>query len=283
MTETVQFVAADGTVLGLNGPTYTLLDRIGWWAPPQRLYTEALPGVAGSRRIGTVIRERSVGVSVAVKAASWDALQALLTTTLAAFRQGGYFESAVNGRTRRLGVAYSSSAETPARVGTTWATVAPTFTAPDPYWYDPAEQQGAINLAGAVAGLRFPLRVPLFGGVPNSAAQGLLVAGSAPTPWRMTVLGPLTRLILLKSATGEVLDLTYTVPSGQQVLIDTAVGARKVVLDTGQTQEAISHLLSSVSTFWWLEAGANPVVARVQGGSGTQVVFRWNNRDWTPG
>jgi hypothetical protein len=277
--ESVQYIAADGTTLALTdyGGPYYLTRRRGFDAPPVDLMTERIPDLAGARQLGAPVRERTVALSIDVDAASWEASRDRLGTLVDLFMQGGTLEVAANGRTRRLDVLYAGGLDGdtgyrgPARF-----TVVPEFRALWPYWYDVAEQSQTVAMALAGAGVAFPITFPFFFEATGTARQFTLTGGAVAGPFAVEITGPLGRVQLARLDTNEVLDLTYPLGTGQTLRINTAVGERRALVDTGAGILVARGALSTDSVFWQLGPGATPC-ALVIDQANRQATFTWRN------
>lgn len=287
MAEVLTFHGQDGSSLVLNDHVTCLLRaRRGFNAPPVQLFSERIPGAHGARYTGTVVRERllswimevnPVGLGLPLDFVGAERAEHEVCQRLA---QNGYLESVANGVARRLDVHYAGGLEdtdTGRRRGD-FPVLAPEYRALAPYWYDPTEQSYPLPLATAPTGVALPLVLPAFFGVAGQSARVTLLAGDAPGPWRVEVLGPLTRLQLaqLTPATGAQLELSYSVPAGALVRLDTALGQRRVLLDTPSGITNISHGLSAASEYFELAAGDNVLSVQVTGGNNANLItFRW--------
>jgi hypothetical protein len=277
VAEQVRFIARDGTTLLLSDPAaYLLKSRRGWDMPPVEAHVERIPDLAGGRYTGTSVRERSLGLAVEVGGATWEAARAAVGAALGAFWQGGVLEVIANGHARRLDVAYAGGAEgdTGARRGTAF-TLVPEFKAAAPYWYDATQAVQVVDLALATTGVAFPLSFPVFFGTAGVSAAFTLQGGDAPSPWAATIQGPLTRVQLTRTDTGDTLDITTTVHAGELLLLSSAPGQRRPRIDTSAGIQDVPGGASATSTWWLVGPGATPCMLVVTGTSGRQATIRW--------
>jgi hypothetical protein len=287
--ETLSYVAADGTTLNLTDyTTYFLRSRRGFAVPPQQLFHERIPGAVGARNTGVAVRERLVSMAIVVRATGHDDALAQERIAVNALTQDGYLESVVNGVTRRLDVAYRGGLEgdTASRQGGAngWPVLIPEYVAGQPYWYDPAPQQSVIDLSLAPAGITWPVTFPIFFPEVGVADSRVLTAGDAGGPWTATVTGPFTRVELMRLNSSDTLDLTWPVLVGEVARFNTGLGQRRVTVETAAGAVNATSGLSTDSSFWQLDPGANTVAVRVTGGNGaTQIVWEYSAYYLAPG
>lgn len=153
------------------------------------------------------------------------------------------------------------------------------FECTDPRIYD-ATSAGSLLLAlpapGSTGGFVAPITFPYAatgGSGAASPSDGVAVnAGRVESPWTATItattdiVGP--KLIL--ADTGEFVELTGTVPAGQQLVLDG--GSRSIRL-AGSPRPS---WLSFPSKWWLLPAGSSTVRFRAVSGSGS-AVLEWGS------
>jgi hypothetical protein len=106
--------------------------------------------------------------------------------------------------------------------------------APDPTWYDPNGYNVAFGVVSA-SGFTVPMSVPTSVGR-STIGQTVSIdyTGSWDSYPIITVVGPVTNLVITNDTTGDVLDFTgYTINAGTTVTIDTRYGFKSVISDAG--------------------------------------------------
>lgn len=291
MAESLAFVGTDGSVVPLTTYSATsgnvfVTARRGFSAAPIELQTERLPNAPGTRYTGMVVRERVVAVSVQVVGDSWDDALDKGRETVNHLAQSGYFESSANGATRRLDVHYRGGLEgdSASRAGY-WMPAVVEYLAPSPYWYDPVEQGGTIDMSAVASGVGFPITFPLFFPVAGESTQFSVTAGDVAGPWRATIVGPLTGTKLMRLDTNEVLNISgLALGAGQTLHLNTAPGQHRVQYDDGFALRRVpGNLIAPDSRFWQLKGGLNQLAVVVSGGATATVGFYWHNRYQAPG
>jgi hypothetical protein len=280
MADSITFVGADARSITFDTSTYLLMDWLGVYAPPVQVYSERLPTIPGARLVGTVVRDRAVSLSVKAQASSWAIAQTRWSTLVATLGQDGYLEATTGSTTRRLDLVYSGGLEGNGEGRNDalfWVSAVPQYRAVSPYWYDPLPVSTAASLGGGT-GVTFPLQFPMFFAVPNTAAQIVLTTGTAPTPWAFHATGPFSRIVVTDQTTGEVLDFTLAVAAGQQIAWDTAVGQRRVLLDTGAQVQNVTYALSALSSFWYLRPGINTLTVTLTGATNPNATVTYSPR-----
>lgn len=151
-----------------------------------------------------------------------------------------------------------------------WQHVIVDFVAPDPCWY--AYPTTEMHLAGLSGGAVFPAEFPI-----EFATQGATRVvenlGGIPAPIRISIAGPITNPVLENLTTGQKLELTLDVASGESVEIDTTYGAlycRHIATDGTQTN-AMPYL-SDDSEFWQIEPGENVITYSATSGSAEVMI-----------
>ena len=275
--ESLYFIAADGSgsVDLTDYTTYFLQSRKGFSAPPVQHFSERFPGAAGARAVGTITRERTISFALAIKAAGHEDALLKERTAILVLRQNGYLYSWANSRARRLDVEYRGGLEgdTAGRLGGPGGIpiLVPEYVALQPYWTDPNPTTRSLDLA--VSGSpTFPVTFPIYFSGGGGSGSIVLTAGEAASPWLVRIPGPLTLARVVRVSDGAKIEVAQSVGFGQQLLIDTAIGQRRVLLDTNAGVQNATHALSADSVFWDLLPGANNVGVYLEGSSGSTVV-----------
>lgn len=170
----------------------------------------------------------------------------------------------VKGRPRR-------STADPSNFHNGWAPAAVQFLVTDPVWYSAALHVQAMNLSTAPSGRGFNKSFDYgWGGTATAGAYTITNAGGTGTKPTLTLAGPLTNPVLTNETTGETLELTYTLGSGETLTID--FDAATIYLDG----TASRYYAKTGGTFWELAAGDNNVRFSAQSGSGT-ATLEWRD------
>jgi hypothetical protein len=170
----------------------------------------------------------------------------------------------VKGRPRR------SSAD-PSNFHNGWAPASVQFLVTDPTWYSSTLHSQAMNLSAAPSGRGFNKSFDYgWGGTATAGAYTITNLGAAPTKPVLTLVGPLTNPTLTNETTGEELELTYTLGSGEILEVD--FDAATILLNG----TASRYYAKTGGFFWELVAGANTVRFSAQSGSGT-ATLEWRD------
>jgi hypothetical protein len=161
------------------------------------------------------------------------------------------------------------------------------FIAHDPMYYDPTEasvvflagepEEGAF---GSSPSLEFPVTFPVtFVGLDEETT--INYEGSYSEFPRIVLTGPFEVARIENTATGEVLTLTYSLPAGRTVTIDTSYGHKTVLLDDGTSLLGYLSSNSDLGSFHIATSngGVNALVASVEGGnSDSRIQLNYNTR-----
>lgn len=148
-----------------------------------------------------------------------------------------------------------------------WCPAAGQFYASDPLWYSSALQSGVMNLSVAPSGRGFNKSFDYgWGGTATAGVLTAVNSGNAPTLPVFTLTGPLTNVTLLNETTGQSLTLTYTLGSGETLVVD----FREATIKLGGT--ASRYSAKTGGTFWEIAAGTNTLRFQAQSGSGTATI-----------
>lgn len=281
--EAVRFIGDDGTQLVLtNYTTVFLQTRRGWAAPPVDPSVQSMPGVPGGLYTGSRTRERKLSFVLLLAANDWQAGLAVQESVVNTLAQNGILESQRStGITRRLKVQFAGGldGDSAARQGS-WLKIIPEYVAADPYWYNPVQQIGDLDTVALGAGMSFPRAYPLYWSIAGaSCGAAVTTDGNVPAPWILEAAGPFTRLTFRHLSSQAVLDITYTVGSGETLIIDTSLGEHRLVLDRPSGRKEVTTGLSALSNFWALQPGLNRVAIKFYNGNGaSRATLRWNDR-----
>lgn len=150
------------------------------------------------------------------------------------------------------------------------------FFCPSPFWRDPQDSFATFNTEGGfVFPLAYPLEMPL-----GTATIDIHNKGDVSTPFLLRVFGELTTFRIRNLTSGEVLEVTGTIPAGERIEVNTAFGNKTVFrYDAGENRfNEMDRLSIGVSTFWQLLPGTNTVRFEADANvSGSAQIF-WRNR-----
>jgi hypothetical protein len=264
-----------------NGAAGTILvsEREHFAMPPIEHNADVVPFQAGALLRSTRVGVRELDLNMVAIATGIPQLRAQLRSLIRAFnplKGPGVLRVACDTGTRELTARYSGGlelAESSEQGGRVWQKFVLTLIAHDPFWR--AADQVAQSWAMADPDLAFFPFFPL-----HLSASAVLGASSIDNPgdvsaWPLwTVRGPADELRLTNTTTGAVLNWTGSLAAGQEMVIDTRLGAKSVTDDSGANR--YSGLVAG-SSLWALEPGVNDVELTVAGaGTATrlELVFR---------
>ena len=136
----------------------------------------------------------------------------------------------------------------------------------DPRWYSDDLHSQGMSLGSATTGRSYPRSYDFgYGGTATSGAASIVNAGNFITQPTLRLDGPLTNVTLTNETTGESLVITYTLGSGEYLLVDFAA---KTVLLNGTA----SRYYAKSGTWWALRPGSNSIRFAASSGSGTATL-----------
>lgn len=253
------YVRADGVEVPLteHPALETVRGMTGRLLPPLAFTEDPVPGGAGSRTRSVRDLPRELGIPVTIRGDSRDDLRAnlrSLASDLYAGRGDGVLRiTAPSGDVREVTGRFVSGLEG-AEASPVLDKAALVFRAPDPYWQDGETISVSYSLGSPTPFFPFfPLTL-----APETVFGTTTVDNDGDVPaWPVwTIVGPGTSVVLSNDTTGESLTLTYTLASGEAVVIDTRPGAKTVTLDDGSN---LYGSLDNTSTMWALAEGSNTV------------------------
>ena len=156
--------------------------------------------------------------------------------------------------------------------------------APDPTFYDPIQQTVNFTLSAGGSPTTIPLAVPMtVGSLSVNQTIAVNYAGTFQTNPILTIIGPLTNLVITNLTTNEKLDFTGTAITGTWT-IDTRYGYKTVKDGSGANQIATLSDDSSLATFHLdidptAPGGANNIkVVGTAASAVTQIYLSYFNR-----
>jgi phage-related protein len=149
------------------------------------------------------------------------------------------------------------------------------FCCNQPMWQSFIEYSTVI--VGLTGGLQFPLSFPI-----NFAttADNMVINndGDTKTPLRIEFRGPATGCRITKIGTGEYVDVTYTLLTGEKLIIDTdPVQISVSFVDASGVVTSAFNKINPLSTFFQLTTGINTISFTTATGS-PEVYLYWRIR-----
>lgn len=285
MSETFEWIDADGTSLTISGPgvtTYQVdMPASGRYMPKIRVQADGVPGQPGGRlrRADHDVRDFVLPLSIA--ATSESNLRTLLRDLMhrmdPARGQGRIRVTSPVGDQREITCLYAAGLEGDEKeesTGPQFQAFPLAFTAYDPYWYATSFTSKSFSVT----------TVPNFFPLPplHLTASELVVddtvtnSGDVETWPVWTITGPGTDISLTNLTTSHTLSFTTTLGAGEAITVDTSPGVKSVTLDDGTN---VYQLVDwTVSSLWSLAQGMNAVRLDMSGitagVSGLQVSYK---------
>lgn len=296
LNERLVYLRPTGVRYNLHAPpSSVVLQQEGFGAPPIEYVTDRAPFQHGDTVRSFHLASRPVQLVIlqnfCSRADYWDGRARLLDTLrpnrITDFNNPGKLRYYLaNGETRQLDVMPEAGPGfAPAQQGwRAWSfTETLRFTAHDPAWYDPT-QQNVVFTAEATAAdqLVFPATFPItfysFGGSAAIQYEGTWV--EYPT---LVLTGPIQSPLITNSATGDSIQLGYNISTGETVTI-TLRGVKSIVNQAGTNLLNYLTSDSDLTTFGLYPdpVATNGVNTISVSGSGTDnnstVTIRYYNR-----
>lgn len=273
MSETVEWIDADGVSLTISGPgviTYGVDEPLsGRWMPKIRVQSDGVPGRPGGvfRRADHDVREFVLSLSVA---ASNDAtLRPLLRDLMRRMNptrgQGKIRVTSPVGDQREITCLYTAGLEGEEKEevsGPGFQAYPIAFQAFDPYWYDTSPTSKTFTVT-TVPNF-FPLP-PIHLTSSNLVVDDTVTNNGDEETWPVwTITGPGTDIRLVNLTTSKVLDFgVNALGAGEVITVDTRPNIKSVTLDDGTS--LYSWVDWTQSQFWPLEVGINAVRLEMSG------------------
>ena len=159
--------------------------------------------------------------------------------------------------------------------GVTWQTALITLIAAQPFWY----QLGTLEAVALEGGLEFPIEFPIKFATVKSASLATN-NGDVSAPITVELIGPCLNPSAANITTGKKLKVTYNVPDGSRIRINTAFGQKEVTLvDNLGAETNVMNYLTTTSEFWDLIPGANELQFAEEGSNPSALMLvTWRNR-----
>lgn len=285
MTETFEWIDADGTSLVISGPgvtTYQVdMGVSGRYMPKPRVQADGVPGQPGGRlrRVDHDVREFVLPLSIA--AASDAALRPLLRDLMQRMDptrgEGKIRVTSPVGDQREITCLYAAGLEGDEKdevSGPGFQVFPVAWTAYDPYWYDVSFTSKTFSVVTVANFFSiFPLKLTASQLVVDDTVTN---NGDVETWPVWTITGPGTDINLKNLTTGQSLSFTATLGTGESLTVDTNPGVKSVTLDDGTN--VYSSVDWTVSALWSLARGMNSIRLEMSGitagVSGLQVSYK---------
>ena len=280
------FTNSRGRTVTLHGGAYLrLTGRAGEGQAPIDMHTRRAPYQRGDSFLAARVRGRALSLRVIAVTSDLQTCEAVLrelaevmdpewgTGTLTVIREDGVRRALDCVVTDGLQVEHSAT--------DFWVTRLPlSLYAPDPYWYDPTDQE--ITFSGTGSGLIFPFTFPItFTNLQPAigAVSTIVNVGSAPAEPVFELDGPMVAPRITHLGTGRVLAFRGDIPDGAMLTIDSRFGQKTWTLAAYGTEYQEEPPLTSESSFFELAAGENAVLITNSGpGAGGTARLRFRPR-----
>jgi hypothetical protein len=131
--------------------------------------------------------------------------------------------------------------------------------ASDPTWYDPTPISAGATPAVQGTATPVPLTIPWTAGSASiNTTLSIVNGGTTPSYPVITAVGPITSLTITNTTTGDKIQVSGTVASGDTWFFDLSYGRKTVIDQTGANKISTITADSSLAT-WALIPGANAV------------------------
>jgi hypothetical protein len=274
-TDKIYFIRGDGGSIDLTDHlNYDVLWGVnGRWMPPYNYTSEYVYTYPGQVLRIKQTAPRVIDLPIKVMGSSIENVRENLRALNNAFSydlgSGKLKVVTADGKTRMINLYYSDGMGFQETSDTAYPSVfymfSPEFTAFDPYWYDPLENEVWLNAtAGEIGESSINSKITLYneGDVP------------AWPVWSLT--GAFTECEIQNLTTGALFDLQETVPTSQRVYLDTRPGNHNVLrnhvtVDYGN--------LTTDSKLFPLVPGPNEIVPIfTNSDANTELRVRWVNK-----
>lgn len=279
MTERFYWTDSNGQVLVLENP-YRLTDLSGPGVPAAEIQTQKAPFQQGRTLIDQLLNERTVMLTVAIVATTRAELMTYRARLARLFNplsgEGVLAWEQAGGSTYRLD-AVPEGVEFPGgdAAGPTYQTALVSLIAANPFWY----QLGTLEAVQLEGGLEFPFEFPISFATVKSASLAVN-DGDVAAPVVVELLGPCLNPKASNLTAGKHMQVTYNVPAGSKIRINTAFGQKEVTLvDNLGAETNVMNYLTTTSEFWDLIPGANELQFAEEGSNPAALMLvTWRNR-----
>ena len=266
-----------GSPLPLTAPYY-LPSHSGFGGAPATVQTQTAPDQRGESLIDVSPDPRPISLEYIIHA-SREHLFARRRELITAFSGPGTLVCKIGGRTFKTCCAPEGGPSFPGgkAQGMTWQTALINLLAPDPYFYDPAEE--TVILKSFTGGWKFPWSFPRKFGTAGGPIT-LINEGDVSTPITITITGYTRYPIITNETTGERIMVDVEVPEGRILEIITQFGNKHVELidldGNNRTNVYGDVVRDSRYSMWELRPGENIIrydAAEVVGGQASIRYF----------
>ena len=264
--EKIYFIDGDANEYLLHDDSSKMVTSLaGVGAPDIELYSQKTPFQHGAQFLGYNWQPRKVIVGIYRYPTNRNALYEDHETLLSAIRPDrgeGTLKWVLNdGTVRQLDVYFSGGLkyDTKDQVAFKHQVDVLELTAFSPFWYNPTTNStGYVMLTTSDS--FFPFLFPF-----SLSASGISVSSSITNNGQvdayptLTITGPGDNPEIFNVTTGKRLSLTYTIPAGQTIVVDSNIGEKTVIYDNGVSETNVIGYLSSDSEFFPVQPGANTI------------------------
>ena len=260
------WIDSDGNVEQLGNTANRVVSRYsGLGMAPIETFLQKIPFEHQQKRLDTKFRPRVVQLLINDKRDTVAAQQSAANTLLARLNpdkgEGTLKIVLDDGTERRLDcmVIEGPTLSQENRLGSgALRSYLVRFEAEDPLLYDPTQKSESANFNGATA--------------VNISVTNNGHVGAYPV---ITIAGPVTNPVITLVSTGEVIDLDYTIASGDTVTIDCDPEKKTCKLDDGTN---LMGYVTKASTFFDLPRGSDTVQIVADAGSTGLCTVKWYER-----
>jgi hypothetical protein len=145
--------------------------------------------------------------------------------------------------------------------------------AEDPLLYNPSQKTSGNIVRSTSGGLVIPFVSPAVSAGSSGGAGIATNSGNSDTPAILELVGPLTSPYVLNQRSGLFMQLNYTIPTGETILVDSSDNT--ILIQGGGSR---FNKKADGADFFKLLPGANPIVFSTGSSSDTgHLTVRWND------
>jgi phage-related protein len=269
MSETVEWIDADGVTLTLSGPGVTTY-QVDWgvsgrYMPKIEVQVDSIPGRAGGVLRGARHGVHEFVLPLSLAASTESSLRTLLRSLVDCMDptrgQGRIRVTSPLGDQREITCAYAAGLEMEEKLGDSsgpgFQACPLAMVAYDPYWYDVSPVSSPVWTV-TDAPTFFPI-LPIRLTASELVVDEVISNSGSVEAWPVwTIRGPGADILLTNQTTGQYLQFksSFSLGDGQFVTIDTRPGVKAVTLDDGTN---LYDQLEAASSLWPLRRGDNAV------------------------
>lgn len=147
------------------------------------------------------------------------------------------------------------------------------FYCPYPYWRETTMKSHTFESSGGLTlATTFPLEIETY-----DLRVDINNEGDVAVPFMLKVYGEITTFRIIDNTTGEELEVTASIASGERVVVNTAFGEKSVVLidSTGTETSIFDKVTLTKRDFFKLEKGINDISFETDVNNGGYGVIQW--------